>query len=199
VAGWSDRARSIAAVIVSGGVLLAGCADRSGYREVLPNGSAASAPTDTFSVHVDEIADIGLPTLRNISDQPVRLSSIQLLGQPPAVHVLNIRAYDMNQVGYGSIIAAFGDLHAECPTQFVPHPIGSFVLAPRRYSRFFLVLAFTVSRPGVYRLGRIKVSYTSDGAAGWQYQTTFQYAVRVINPPRPGLRPMPKSEICVKP
>jgi hypothetical protein len=57
----------------------------------------------------------------------------RLVGQPPAVRVLNVRAYNIDVVGYWGLTAV-GDLPTECPGQFVPHPIGSFTIGPHKDS-----------------------------------------------------------------
>jgi hypothetical protein len=44
----------------------------------------------------------------------------------------------------------------------------------------------TVTKPGRYHLGWIRMDYTAGGRSGWQYQN-LDYAVTAMNPPRPNL------------
>src|SRR6266851_8057203 len=175
--------RAILALLA--GALLAAC-NNTGPRTVfaLEHGVSVSGPT-----RVDEINDAGLPGLFNLSPEQVRLRSVQVVSPPRSMHVLNVRAYNIKHVGYGGIIGQQGDLPSECPGQFVPHPIGSFVVAPRKRSAYFVVLAFIFSKPGRYHLKRLKIYYTADGKDGWQYQN-FDRTYVVSNPPLPGPRPL---------
>ena len=38
------------------------------------------------------------------------------------------------------------------------------------FASWLVVIAVTVARPGRYYLGRAKISYTTGGQNGWQYQ-----------------------------
>src|SRR5262249_13418519 len=131
----------------------AGCGD-NGQRNVFPTGPGSVS--ESGPGRVDEIENLTVPGLHSNSDQPVRLRSIRILDQPPAVRVLNVRAYNINKVGYGGT-SVEGDLPSECPGQFVPHPIGSFTIAPHKDSAWMVIVEFKVSKPGVYHLRRLKV------------------------------------------
>src|SRR5690348_806619 len=76
---------------------------------------------------VPGILDLGLPTLHNVSDHTVMLRSVQLVSPPPAVHVLNVTAYLVRQVGAGWVMATFGDLPKQCPAEFKPSPVTGVV------------------------------------------------------------------------
>jgi len=80
----------------------------------------------TIPTRVKEITDAGVPDLANTSSHQVRLRSIKIVGQPRPLHILNVRAYNINDVGYEGVLGQEGDLPSECPGQFVPHPIDSF-------------------------------------------------------------------------
>jgi hypothetical protein len=189
-----SRIRVILALV--GGVsLAAACGTSDGPQTVFSRerGVTASGPT-----HVDEINDESVPGLHNLSDHPVRLRSVKVVDAPRSLHLLNVHAYSIKHVGYGGVVGQTGDLPSECPGQFVPHPISSFVVPAHRDAGYFVVIAFTFSEPGRYHIRRIKIYYTTDGKDGWQYQNLNRmYAVS--NPPLPGLRPEPKSAVCGKP
>jgi hypothetical protein len=184
-----------AALITATGALLAGCSSGSAHQNVF---TMLTGFTGSFPTHVDEISDVGLPGLYNTSDHAVQLRRVQLVAQPSAVHVLNVRAYNSKQVGYGDVGSQAGDLHAECPKQFVPHPITSFTIPPHKLARYFVVIAFTISKPGTYHLGKAKIYYRTGGTTKWQYQN-LNTTVKITNPPRPGLRPQPASAVCGRP
>jgi hypothetical protein len=190
--GQASRVALLAALICLPVVLMAGC-QSDGPRNVLasgPFGISESGPA-----HVDEIIDQSV-TLHNVSGHPVRLRSIRIVGLPEA-HLLNVRAYSIRKLGYGGL-SQTGDLPSECPGWFVPRPIGSFAIAPHRDSDWMVVIAFRISRPGTYHLRRLRISYSTDGGRGWQYEyPTITYTIS--NPPLPGLRPLPKSAVCGKP
>lgn len=184
--------------MLTAGVLLAACGGSpgpSGPRTVFPvlTGFKITGPT-----RVGEINDVGLPGLKNISAQTVRLRSVTIVDALPSLRIRDVQAYNSKQVGYNVIIGQRGDLHAECPGQFIPHRIGSFVVPAHKLAAYFVVLAFTFDRPGIYHLRRVKILYTSAGKTFWQYQNIDSTFI-VTNPPLPGLRPLPKSAVCGHP
>jgi hypothetical protein len=188
-------AMRLTAAGLAGVLLAAGCSSPAGPRVVFP---VMTGSTDTVPTHVDEIEDVGLPDLSNVTGQPVRLQSVRLIGAPGAVRVLSVRAYSMDRVGYGGILAQAGDLPVECPGQFVPAPVSSFTIPPHASAAWFVVISLLITRPGTYHITRAKIAYIQGGQSGWQYQnlgTTFI----VRNPPRPGPRPLPPSSVCGKP
>jgi hypothetical protein len=110
------------------------------------------------------------------------------------LRVLNVRAYNYQQTHEG-ISGMAGDLAKECPKTFRPRSISSFVTPPHRSTQWFIVIAFTISRPGRYHLRRIKITYTARGHTHWQYLSIGTTMV-ITNPPRPGPRPLPSKEVC---
>jgi hypothetical protein len=44
-------------------------------------------------------------------------------------------------------------------------------------------------------MNRIKLTYTTRGHRGWQYQN-IDTSLTVVNPPMPGPVPIPRSGIC---
>jgi hypothetical protein len=117
-----------------------------------------------------EILDLGVPTIHNITDNTVQLRSVHLVGAPAAVHVVNVRAYLWRQVGVAWQAAAFGDLPSQCPREFKPHPVTVVTTRPRSDSDWMVIIALTVSKPGIYHLHKIKITYITNGKKGWQYQ-----------------------------
>ena len=183
-----------AIVLLVAGVLTAACAPAEPQNVFrLDMGLSGTIPT-----RVKEITDAGVPDLANTSSHQVRLRSIKIVDQPRPLHILNVRTYNINHVGYEGVLGQEGDLPSECPGQFVPHPIDSFIVAPHKHAAYFIVIAFTFSKPGRYHLKRLRIYYTANGQDGWQYQN-FDRTYIVTNPPLPGLRPIPKSAVCGRP
>jgi hypothetical protein len=178
-------------------MLSAGCAAPAAHDG--PGSERTAFPTGTgfFSrMHekTDEIVDIGLPPLPNRTGQPVRLKSITFINVPAVVRIVNVRAYNYRQT-HETVSGNVGDLARECPRQFRPHPLSSFVIPPHRSTLWFPVIAFTISRPGRYSLSRVKVIYTSGGHTYWQH-IFINYTIVITNPPRPGPTPAPPKEVC---
>jgi hypothetical protein len=88
-----------------------------------------------------------------------------------------------------------GVLSKECPSQFKPHSLRSVTFPPHADPPWLVVLAFTLDKPGVYRLNRVRIDYQTNGHSGWQYQNT-NATITVKNPPLPGPRPLPPSAVC---
>jgi hypothetical protein len=194
------------------------CAVQAGRLAALPGltglllasacGSPAAGPHDVFAIlngfsdsapmHVDEIIDAGLPGLDNTSAAPVRLRSVQLVDAPPAVRVLNVRAYNIQRAGFGDVQLMAGDLQAECPRALVPEPIDSFASPPRQAPQWFVVIAFRITQPGTFHINRVRINYRSQGHNGWQYQN-LNLTLHVRNPPKPGPRPLPATAVCELP
>jgi hypothetical protein len=105
--------------------IVAGCGE-DGQGNVFPAGPGSVSISGP--ARVDEIQNLTVPGLHNITDRPVRLRSVRIVGQPPAVRVLNVRAYNINKLGFGGTDIS-GDLPSECPGEFVPRPIGSFTIS----------------------------------------------------------------------
>ena len=120
------------------------------------------------------LATRGRSRHRNLSpperDQsPVRLISVSLAKAPAEVQTLYVRAYNYGHTKDVAIGAA-GDLPKECPAQYVPHGISAFITPAHSDTPWFVVITFTISRPGRYNLPRLMIRYTTGGRVGWQYQ-----------------------------
>lgn len=175
-------------------IMLASCASvTSGDSETIVF-EVAKGFTTTIPVQTREILDIGIYPLRNLTGDSVRLVSESFAHAPRQVHTLSVYAYNYRHTK-DVPLANVGDMPKECPRQYVPHAIGSFVTPPHSDTPWFLVIAFTISRPGRYYLGRLRLDYKTDGHAGWQYQN-INATIVVRNPPRPGPRPEPRSGVC---
>ena len=44
------------------------------------------------------------------------------------------------------------------------------VIPPHRDGKWLIVIAFSITRPGTYRIRRAKIACTIGGHPGWQYQ-----------------------------
>jgi hypothetical protein len=186
------RMRSAAAGLLAG-MLAAACASVpvTGMRAVFPESTGMNSRTPTKT---DEINDIGFEPFYNRSSDPIRLRSVTFVSPPAVLHVLNVRAYNYKQTKDVPIGGA-GDLAKECPHLFQPKPINSYVIPRRGASSWFVVIAFTISKPGRYYLRRVRIDYTAAGHHGWQY-IDIDTTMIVTNPPDPGPRPLPPSAIC---
>lgn len=151
--------------------------------------------TESFPAHREEVMDVGVESLHNDTGHLVRLRYVRWVNKPAAAHILNIYAYNYQQLGHG-IDATEGNLPVDCPKEFHPRPVGSFTVPPHADSAWFVLIAFTIGKAGIYHLDRVKIGYTTDGHQGWQYQN-LNITIRVHNPPWPGPMPrLPKSAIC---
>jgi hypothetical protein len=105
-----------------------------------------------------------------------------------------VRAYDYRQTKE-TVTGGAGDLARECPDLFKPKPINSYITPPHGASSWFVVIAFTISKPGRYYLGKVRVDYTAEGEPGWQY-IAIDTTMIIANPPDPGPMPEPSSAVC---
>jgi hypothetical protein len=142
----------------------------------------------------DEITDIGFDPFYNVTGDPIRLRSVSFVSPPDALRVLNVRAYDYKHTRDVPVGGA-GDLAKECPDLFKPKPLNSYITPPHGASSWFVVIAFTVSKPGRYYLKQVRVDYTAGGHRGWQY-ITIDTTMVIANPPDPGPTPEPSSAVC---
>jgi hypothetical protein len=145
-------------------------------------------------MNTSEITDLGIDPLPNRSGSPVRLKSVTIASPPPELHILNVRAYNYTQAKV-VVIGSAGDLPTECPHQFRPSPVDSFITPARSTSSWFIVIAFTISKPGRYSVPGLRVDYTTDGRKGWQY-LEIDTTVVVHDPPEPGPTPLPSTAVC---
>ncbi|HEX5188809.1 MAG TPA: hypothetical protein VFW16_04670, partial [Streptosporangiaceae bacterium] len=137
---------------------------------------------------------IGVPLYANLSDKTVRLLSMQLVRVPSAVHIVGLHVYSSRGLSYGQITFLRGSLSAECPKFFGhPRPVSDGAIQPRRSPPWIITIVVRISRPGHYVSTRAKISYSTGGTRGWQYQNLPLYA---LPPPDRRLRIDPASSIC---
>jgi hypothetical protein len=176
-------------------LLAAGCSNASGGEQAVF--ALNSGFTTGLSGQTDEVQDIGLPLgwLHNDTSNPVRVTSVQFAFRPASLHVLNIYAYSFRENPHIGVISQEGELPLECPREFRPHPLSAAIFPPHSNGYWEVIIAFTISRPGIYHLNQVRLDYTTQGHHGWQYQNIF-VTVTVKNPPLPGPRPLPPSAVC---
>jgi hypothetical protein len=176
-------------------LLAAGCASDQQDVFTVFSGFSSSLPDRTL-----EVEDIGLSTgwLHNQSGYSVRITSIRFVDPPRALRVLNVLAYSYKDTYDTGIISQAGILYKECPHEYRPHPLDSVTFPPKSDPPWLVVLAFVLTKPGVYHLSKVRISYVTYGHSGWQYQYT-NATVTVKNPPLPGPRPLPPSAVCGPP
>jgi hypothetical protein len=181
------------AVIAAMALLAASCSS-GGQQTVF---TPTSGFTLTMNAQTQEVKDIGLTWgyLDNTTDRPVRLLSIHFVGPSPSVHTLDVLAYTWHDLHNIGVLTESGVLSKECPDEFRPHPITAVTVAPHSKANYLVVVAFTISKPGVYHLDQVRIDYETQGHRGWQYQNV-NTTVTVKNPPLPGPTPLPKSAIC---
>lgn len=185
------RSATIAAALLAAVPATACTAPGNGSRGVFPNstGLTSKNPTNT-----DEINDIGFEPFYNLTGTPVRLRSVSFTASPAALHVINVRAYNYKHTK-NVPLGGSGDLAKECPHEYQPQPINSYVIPPHGAASWFVVIAFTISKPGRYFLKRVRIDYTAGGHQGWQYEE-IDTTMIVSNPPKPGPTPLPRSAVC---
>jgi hypothetical protein len=163
-----------------------------GEHDVFP---ASGGTTSVMTSNTDEINDLGMYPLPNLAGSSIRIESVTIASPPPGMRTLNVRAYDYDQTK-NVVIGGAGDLPTECPRQYKPHPIDSFITPPHaKKPSWFVVIEFTISKPGRYSLRRLRIDYTVDGRPGWQY-FDVDTTVVIHGPPKPGPTPEPSSAVC---
>jgi hypothetical protein len=152
--------------------------------------------TTGFPAHTDEVDDVGLSVgwLDNTSSHDVRLLSVRFAAPPASLHMLNVYAYRYADVHNG-LISLTGVLSKECPREFKPQPVSVVTVAPHSNATWLVVLAFTISKPGIYHLDQVRIDYQTQGRRYWQYQNVFM-TITIKNPPLPGDTPLPSSVVC---
>ncbi len=168
---------------------LPGCSGNLGAHQVFVN------TTESLHgpAHTDELVDV-VVEFTNMTDKAVHLSSLSLSGRQPEIRYISARVYDMRHLGYFPAVG-LGDLPKECPHLYIPAPVKSLAVAPHQYSRWFGVVTIRILKPGRYTIREIKVTYSTGGKQGWQYQST-NLTLTVRNPPLPGPRPVSSRVAC---
>jgi len=158
-------------------VLAAGC---SGERVVFA-GSGGGSGDGVRGVRPIDVVDLGLSQLTNLTGQRIRLRSVTLVTPPRGVHVRSVTSY--YQPHSNDLALGLGDYLRYCRRTDHPFPVTAAVARPHTYSRWLVVIALTIARPGRYHLGRAKISYTADGKDGWQYENLSTTLFGVPTPP----------------
>ncbi len=170
-------------------VLVSGCSGGLGERQVFENGREnTSGP-----VHTDELFDIVVQFM-NLTGATVHLVSLSLVGAQPNLRFVGTSMYNIHRLG-GFPAEGLGNLHSECPRDFVPYPVNSINVAPYQHSNWFGVLTIRMLKPGRYVISQVKITYSIAGRTGWQYFSS-NLTLTVRSPPQPGPRPK-SSQDCI--
>ena len=143
--------------------------------------------------HTAELDDFTL-NFWNQSRKSVRLRSISLVSPAGPVRFLGVKVYALRKIGYQPNLLV-GDLPRECPRRFVAAPLSSLVVPAGRKSGRVAIVTIRITKPGVYRIRKVRIGYSTSSGRAWQYQNA-NVKLTVRNPPLPGPRPLPASQIC---
>ena len=167
----------LAAVLLATGGALAAC---GGGGHVFADDSSDIGLSHVTTV---DVVDVGMSWLHNVTSRRVRVLGVSLVSAPRAVHLLSVVAYPASF----SLAIGRGNLLKLCGKADPPHPVTVAVAAPHADANWDVVLAFRFTKPGRYSLGRVKISYETNGQTGWQYEhlnTTI-----TVQAARPGTKP----------
>ncbi len=150
-----------------------------------------------FPAQTDEVIDLGMTWgyLRNTSGHPVHVLSVRFVPMPANLHMLNVLAYNWADLHNIGLYSEEGVLPKECPDEFKPHPLSVVTVAPNGDAAWLVVIAFTISKPGIYHVNQVRIDYETQGHKGWQYQN-MNTTITIKNPPLPGPTPLPRSALC---
>jgi hypothetical protein len=123
--------------------------------------------------YLERTMDLGFPPLHNDSGQPVRLRSVQLVSPGPHARLLSSYAYLWAPSYAAQTTSGFGDLPKECPGEYVARSLRVAVTKARSDSPWSVMLVLRFTRPGTYRIWKVKLSYWVDGHPGWQYYPMY--------------------------
>ena len=138
-----------------------------------------------WCLDADTIVNFGL-TFYNKSDIIVGILSARL-GSPSGANIghVSFRAYSARKAP--TPMGLQGDLPATCARLYLPHPVTAVVAKPHAEARWLVVTSLEFLRPGRFKVGTVKISYSAAGHHGWQL---FYAAVTVTAVPvseNPGL------------
>lgn len=153
--------------------------------------------TFRFPVHTYEVTDLGMTFgyLHNTTDNPVHVRSVTFDPMPTDLHIVDVLAYSWADLHGIGLYGEEGVLPKECPDEYKPHRLSVVTVPPKGDAGFLVVVAFTISKPGVYHLDQVRIDYETQGHHGWQYQN-INTTITVKNPPLPGPTPLPRSALC---
>jgi hypothetical protein len=179
------RRAALGPLLLGASLLASGCSAAPGQAREQVVFAVATGFGQGISATTVDVVDLGLPDLRNLTGQSVRLAAVTLVSVPKAVHVSSVTAYAYPHSG--GLGLGHGDLLRLCRKYDRPYPLTDAVTPPHADSDWLVVIAFTIVKPGRYDLGRAKIGYTTGGRHGWQYQNLF--ATIIVTAALPGTRP----------
>jgi hypothetical protein len=135
-------------------------------------------------IHVGQVTEILVPVVHNNSVGTLRVKSVSLVDVPPDVHILASDAYRTSRIPVGIMAPdiAFSSGSPGCPRYWGPPRAVTAITVPSHgHATWVAVIVLTVSAPGRYQFGRVKITYTIGGARDWQYQS-FSDTIRYSEP-----------------
>jgi hypothetical protein len=152
------------AVLAAVTALAAACSSPAGPRAVL---GVAYGFENSVSVKTGDEVDDGLPELLDTTRQPVHLLWVVL---PPqrGVRADSVTAYRYQGSAIGGLLGNL--LKGKCRRIYVPHPVTDVVVRPHTKPAWYVVVGFTLTRPGTYHVNRVKIGYRVGRDRGWQWQ-----------------------------
>jgi hypothetical protein len=168
-----SRTRKAPAAVVAAAVAvvmaLTGCSLTGNSEHIVF--AVASGFTQGGLSNTKDVINIGVPGLKNISGNTVKLSSVVLVSPPRALKVVSTTAYLYSQTRSG-IGITHGNYLKNCK-QLTPYAVSDVSAKEHSWSHWLVVIAVKITKPGKYYLGRVKINYLRNGNPGWQYQNLY--------------------------
>lgn len=147
--------------------LLAGCSQGSVASESVVF-TIARDPHLSGVVAPNEILDVGLPQLFNLSGNAVKLTRVTIATNNPAARVRYVAAFRYGWP-FKNLRVARGNLLA-CRARGQSYPLTDVVTAANSDSGWYIVIGLSFSKPGHYSLGPAKIYFYTHGHHRWQFQ-----------------------------
>jgi hypothetical protein len=144
------------------------------------------SPTDTT-------LNFGL-ALYNQSAGTVDVKSMQLVSPAGAVvRDVKFTAYLARLADVP--IALQGNLPKTCPEDYQPHSLSVITVSPHSTSSWVAVASFKIANSGRYRMGTVKIIYSTSGHLGWQ---EYYLGVTILASPAKDIPEYVHPDVCRK-
>jgi hypothetical protein len=163
---------AMAAMAAMAGTAVTSCSSGQGadgsQRTVFPTTSPTLAGvTDKITVPTGQIVNFGVANLYNTSNARVTIRAIKLIAPSgPAIRDITYRAYAARDAV--APLGLQGDLPKTCSQEYKPSPMSSLSVAARSSMLPEAVVSFTITKPGHYTMGTMRIDYVSGGRRYWQ-------------------------------